>query len=188
MELVIRPLDEVLRRFHNRLGALGDEKAQLVLARALNREGKKIKTKVIRSLTKQTGLKRQVIVRAVRQKQALGSTLVYQLETKGGDIRLKYFRPRETKAGVIAYPWGSKHTYASKWMRAGQWPNRVGLKWGGEVKERVGASRLPTHTVHSGVFIPKEMVQGATAAAFQASTPNVAKAVEHELAYLLGNL
>ncbi|UYO50320.1 hypothetical protein KQX64_07020 [Rhodopseudomonas palustris] len=173
-------------RWHNQLAALGAERGKLVMCRALNHEGKKAKTQVVRALSGQTGLARQVIARAVRSKQAWADNTSYVLESRGGDVRLKFFRARETQTGVTAYPWGGLHNYAGYWIKGGRWPSRVALSFSGEVKYRVGKSRTPTKTAKSGVVIPAEMMQGATLAAFEGATAGLADRIVHEIGFELG--
>lgn len=103
--------DGLIQRFANQLGVLGAN-APIALSRALNHTGVKAKTQVIRNLTKQTGLKRSVIVKAVKVNRATaaaeqfgyGGRLTYTLSTKGGDTSLKFFDPKVVKGGVSANP------------------------------------------------------------------------------------
>ena len=85
----------------NAFAAAGDQ-AIVAIRRAVNHTGNKARTQIIRALVVQTGLKRGVIVRAVKTRTAHAGSASYTLTTRGGNIRLKYFDPRETKAGVAA--------------------------------------------------------------------------------------
>ena len=68
-------------------------------------------------------------------------------------------------------------------MRGGRWPGgRLGFVAGGHVMNRVGASRLPLKLSQSGLAIPKEMIKGATAAAFQKMAPVLNERLSHEAA------
>ncbi|PYF05022.1 hypothetical protein BJ122_102248 [Rhodopseudomonas faecalis] len=181
-------------RFHNMVAVLGSDKARLAMCRALNHEGDKARTKVIAALTDQTGLQRQVIARAVKRIGAYdgsnggGARMQYLMESAGGDVRLKFFRSRETQSGVTAYPHNTLTRFPHYFIRGGKWPARVALKFGGEVKYRAGKSRLPIKTAKSGVVIPAEMVQGATADAFQGAAGGMADRIMHELTYLMGGV
>lgn len=182
---------EDLRRFGNILRSLGEGQMKVAAARALNRTGDMARTQVIRSLTEQTGLKRKVIVRALKVKRAAQkgsmSDLAYEMTTRGGDISLKHFAPRETRRGVTARPFGQRKVFAGAFMKAGRFPDRVVVpRFAGHVFEREGKERTPIFKLKSGVIIPAEMVKGATAAAFRRSVAeNLPRRVEHELGRIL---
>jgi hypothetical protein len=59
-----------LHRFNDAIRALGNDLPRKVLNRAVNRAGDQAKTQVTRALTKQTGLKRKVIVAAIKVKRS----------------------------------------------------------------------------------------------------------------------
>lgn len=156
------------------------------LARALNHTGDKTRTQMIRALTAQTGLKRKVIVKALQKRIAGSGSLAYVIKSKGGNIRLKYFDARETRKGVTAAPWGKRRLYPGAFIKGGRFPNRVALNLNGQVFMRTGKARLPIHVIRSGVFIPKEMVSGATEAAFNTTSESEFPArIEHELSRML---
>ncbi|CAM5576576.1 hypothetical protein MAUB1S_09696 [Mycolicibacterium aubagnense] len=174
-----------LNRFDNAIKSLGDN-SRKVMQRALARGGDMVRTQVYRALTKQTGLKRNVIVRAVKVKRPSFTDLTYEMSASGGDIALKYFSPRETRAGVSAAPFGKRQVFPSTFMKGGLFPNRHGGVFHGHVVKRVGSDRFPISIQKSGVIIPQEMVTGATAAAFERTAHIVVlKRVEHELARMM---
>ncbi len=185
-DLVIRWQDiEGLMRFDNGIKALGKD-GRKVMQRALARSGDMARTQVVRALTKQTGLKRGVIVNAVKVNRPSWTDLVYELRASGGDIALKYFDPRETRAGVSARPFGKRQVFPSTFMRGGRFPDRKGMVFNGHVVKRKGADRFPIEVQKSGVVIPNEMVTGETAATFQRVVrENLPRRVEHELGRLL---
>ncbi|QGY01488.1 hypothetical protein MMSR116_05910 [Methylobacterium mesophilicum SR1.6/6] len=188
-----------LARLGNQIGAAG-KGAPLALARAINHTGAKARTQMVRALVPQTGLKRKTIVKALRESKASAGSLTYAIKSHGGNIRLKHFGARETRQGVSAAPWGQRSVYAHTFMKAGWWPNRVTKgNWNGQVFERVGSKTQTQHgtkgrggmdrftVVRSGLFIPDEMVQGASAAAFNATAATDLPArLEHELGRILG--
>ncbi len=188
--------DGLLQRFSNQLGELG-ARAAIALARALNHTGAKAKTAVIRSLVIQTGLKRSTIVRAVKVNKATaaneqfnyGGSLTYTLTTSGGDISLKFFSPKETRAGVSAAPRGRRQLFAGTFTKGGRFPNRKGSIMGGHVFTNVSqghAWRGKVRLENSGVYIPEEMLQGATAAAFDRIMGSELEArVSHETGLLM---
>ncbi len=158
----------------------------MVMPRIINQVGDRAKTQVTRSLTKQTGLKRATIVKAIGSpKRAHAGDLTYEMTTKGGNIRLKYFEPRETAKGVTAKPFGQRKLFVRHFLNAGWAPNRVEMKkWDGQVKRAVMGGKYAV-TARSGVFIPTEMVTGETAAAFERSTPLLKQRVDQAIAKLL---
>lgn len=148
-----------------------------VLPRIINQTGDRSKTQVIRSLTAQTGLQRKVIVSAIGDPfRAHAGNLSYTMTTRGGNVRLKYLQPRETAKGVTAKPFGKRQLFKRHFLTAGWRPNRIEMaKWGGHVKRATGPNDEFAVTARSGVFIPKEMVEGATKSAFEATAAKVLK-------------
>jgi hypothetical protein len=184
----------VLGRFANQLAAVGEKKAKQALQRAIAHTGDKAKTQVIRALTKQTGLKRDVIVRAVRIRKPSYDDLRYVMTTRGGDISLQYFSPRETSKGVSATAFGRRAVHPGTFMKAGWWPGRVQKdNWNGQVFRRTGnitrkgEGMDEFEKVDSGVVIPDQMVKGMTLAAWRTvAERDLANRVGHELGRMLG--
>lgn len=144
--------------------------APAALAWGLNAVGKKAATRMRRALVAQTGLKYGVFVRALKTKSATASNPEFRIESRGGDVRLKFFSPQETRAGASAAPWNKRTVYGGAFMKGGRFPNRVPLKMGKAVFKRVGRRRLPVVSDRSGLFIPDEMLIGASRAAFDKIT------------------
>lgn len=152
-----------------------------VLPQEINRVGARVKTQIIRNLRAQTGLKRDVIVRAIGNPIKAGSgRFSYTMTTHGGFIRLKYFNPREIRRGVVARPFGKRELFEGTFMKGGLFPNRVDVKgFDGQVMRRLTNSEkvfskkkkrmvAKVIRVRSGVRIPDEMVQGNTRKVFDA--------------------
>jgi hypothetical protein len=152
-------------RLANLFHAAG-EQAPHAVRRGLNKAGDKARTQMKRALTKQTGLKAGVIARALKTRRASFGSLSYTITSRGGDISLKHFGARETRKGVSAAPRGQRAVFAGTFIKGGLFPDRKALKMGGHVFARTGRGRLPIEKQKSGVFIPVEMVTGATAAGF----------------------
>lgn len=159
-----------------------------VLPRIVNQVGNRAKTQVIRNLTSQTGLPRKTIVKAVgNPSPARPGKLSYEMVTRGGNIRLKYLAPRETRPGVVAKPWNKKTLFPSTFMKGGAFPNRHGGKFNGHVMRRLNTSGTKLTQARSGMFIPVEMTSGATAAAFErTAAPLLKTRVDAALNKLLG--
>lgn len=168
-----------IKQLGNAMGRLNGHQKHLVLQRAVNHTGDKARTKVIRTLAKQTGLNYRVVTKAVRRGRAWGAgaddasfvdgrgSLTYMLSSKGGDISLKYFKARETRAGVTAAPFGERKLFAGTFIKGGRFPNRTSASGlNGHVYKRTGAGRGPLEFQDSGVTIPAEMLKGTSAEAF----------------------
>ena len=208
-ELRARWADQNLKRFGKRLDEL-KTRFPKVLPRIVNQVGDRAKTQVVRNLVRQTGLRRKVIVKAVGDpKRAHAGSLSYAMTTRGGNIRLKYLSPRETRPGVVAKPWGKKTLFAGTFMKGGRFPSRVETaKLGGHVWKNSGSGVRNTGSsfvtqakiarkegvdsgtritqVRSGMTIPTEMTSGATAAAFERiAGPLLQQRVEAAIAKLL---
>lgn len=169
----------------NALHAAGS-KMPLVLNRAINHTGDKALTQMRRVLVDQTGLKRNILVRAVKGTKAFGPR-GYVIRSRGGDIRLQFFGARETRKGVSAAPWNERRIYAGTFTEGGRFPNRKALNLGGVVLKRVGKGRKPLKTIRSGLFIAKEMVSGQSEAAFYATVDrDLPGRIAHELYRVLG--
>lgn len=159
-----------MRRTENALARLDDAARYTVLQRAVNHTGDKARTVVTRTLAQQTGLRYGVIRKAIKVERASYQSLDYVMTTHGGDISLKYFKARETRAGVTASPFGKRQLFAGTFMKGGRFPNRVTAKGlNGHVYEpdrSVSKWGRPVSLVNSGVIIPAEMVKGETLSAF----------------------
>ncbi|MCX5571470.1 hypothetical protein [Kaistia nematophila] len=185
--ITVKWADRHLAIFSGRIANL-NTKFPLVLPRIINQVGNRAKTQVIRTLTKQTGLKRAVIVKAVGDPgRARPGKLSYDMVTRGGNIRLKYLDPKETLPGVVAKPFGKRTLYPGSFMRGGAFPDRkVVPQWNGHVFFRNRSKGRHYSYARSGVFIPKEMTTGATKAAFEAiAAPLLRQRVEAVLVKLL---
>lgn len=174
-----------LKRFGNMIGALGQDGPKAV-NRALNRTGDMARTQVVRALAKQTGLPQKTIRKAVKVKRSSWQSLEYTLSSSGGDVSLKYFKARETRKGVTAFVRGERELFAGSFIKGGSFARgRVALSMGGHVFQRIGG-RTELERLKSGVFIPIEMVEGATAAAFEGVVVDVLpRRLDHEINRLL---
>lgn len=197
-----------LELFTRAVRVLGDGTARRVYARSINETGRVAGTAAGRALAKQTGLPTKTTMKAVRRRVDLAtpSTLSYVVHGSGGNISLKHFKPRETSKGVSAAPWKKRTLYRSTFMKAGFWPTRVEKpNWNGQVFKRVGYGfSFKTETVNgrtvrtlrgtafqkqkSGLFIPVELVQGATAAAWDKSIVKLDERVLHHIDRVTGGL
>ena len=140
--------------------------APKALTRAINHTGKKARTQMVRALADQTGLKKKTTRKALKTKQAVGPGDAFTIKAAGGNIRLKFFKARETRKGIVAYPWKKRTLYPGAFLKGGRFPKRVDLKIHGTALKRAGGSRYPLTTQRSGLFIAREMVSGQCEQAF----------------------
>lgn len=155
-----------LVRFREAVKTLGEGKARSAYARAINRSGADASKEVAPALTKATGLPKRTAPKALRRHvlRATPSRLAYQIVATGGDVRLKFFKPRETRKGVTASPWNKRQLYPGTFLRAGWWPKRVPKpNWNRQVFRRVGDK---FENVRSGLYIPEELMKGEPAEAW----------------------
>ncbi|MUZ63495.1 hypothetical protein GOZ98_12165 [Agrobacterium vitis] len=191
-----------LKRLENAMARLDGPQKRIVLQRAVNHTGDKALTQVSRTLAKQTGLPYGVIKEALKVRKATGTGISretgeivsftdasfnYTITARGGNIALKYFKARETQAGVTAAPFGKRQLYAGTFMKGGRFPNRVKAdSLHGHVVRRAGKRRNPIEIEESGVVIPAEMVSGASAKVFTETVEtSLPTRVMHEIGYLI---
>ncbi|ABE63185.1 conserved hypothetical protein [Nitrobacter hamburgensis X14] len=184
----VRWADQNLKHFGKKLVQL-NTRFPKVLPRIVNQVGDRAKTQVIRNLTRQTGLPRKTIVNAVGDPgRAHARRLSYEMVTRGGNIRLKFLAPRETRPGVTAKPWGKRQLFPGTFMKGGRFPHRkVVEKFNGHVYRRLNTSGTRITQARSGMFIPTEMTTGSTKAAFERiAAPLLQQRVEAAIHKLLG--
>lgn len=197
-----------LARFDKAVATLGSTgKAITAFSRAINRTGRTASNKAGRALAKQAGLPATTGKEAYREnvERASAARLAYTITGTGGEISLRHFKPRETRKGVSAAPWGNRTVFPGTFMKAGWWPKRKDMPhWKGQVfsratsdghsynaaksnpfvragfkkRERVGTK---FNKEYSGVYIPVEMVRGNAAAAFLAAGPMLDARIAHEV-------
>ena len=168
------------------LRTVGD-RAPEILSRAINRTGSMARTQVVRALAKQTSLPQKILRKAVKVRKATPDRPAYELSASGGDVALKYFKPRETRPGVVAIVRGRKTLFEGAFIMGGSFASgRVQLRLGGHVFLRTGG-RTQFERLKSGVYIGAEMVEGASAQAFERVVADVLpRRLEHELDRALG--
>lgn len=159
--------DDSLKKFGKDIAEL-QRRFPKALPREINKVGARAKTQVVRNLTTQTGLPRKTIVKAVKVSLAGGRKLSYEMVTRGGEVRLKYLAPRETRPGVSATPWGKRRVFAGTFMKGGKFPVRkVVPDFEGHVFRRINSTGTKITHARSGMKIPVEMTTGATRDAFE---------------------
>lgn len=184
MQVVIAPADDVLRRFQNQIGAIGD-KAPQAIGRAINRTVDQVYTLTVRTLVKQTSAPRAVVASSIRKRYAStsGGALEGALVATGRELPLKLFKPRQFKAGTKATVWGKRQLFPGAFM--GPRPGTLAPRLKGHVWTRESKDRLPIKKLY-GPSIPKEMVKDESAGQFQREAPFILdKRLRHEIGRLL---
>ena len=173
-------------RLDNMMKAAG-KNAGPAINRAVNRTGEMARTQMVKVLVPQTGLKYRAVRSALKLTKAGSSSGSAVIKSRGGDIRLKFFGPRETRKGTSAAPRSRRQVFAGTFMKGGLFPDRKTIRFGkGQVFKRVGSSRLPIVHARSGVFIPEEMIRDASATAFYSTVARVLPdRLAHELLRML---
>ena len=158
-------------------------------ANVLNRVGTKTRNAVIPALTKQTGLSKRIITKAVKMARASPQNPRVMLITRGGEISLRYFGAHEEGSGVVATVKGDRMFYAGAFRRSGPRGRRQMVpKLNGQVYVNEDGGRWRGHIrkIKSGVLIPAEMIRGETAKAFDRIVEtDLLVEVERELVKLL---
>jgi hypothetical protein len=178
--LLVNITGDGVRRFNQLSHQLGDGKARTVYSRAINDTGAKMATPTGRALADQSGLPKATGRKALKRRtRSTPATLAFEIHVQGGDVRLKYFKPRETDAGVSAAPRNQRAVYVGSFVRAGWWPNRVEKpNWNGQVFYRDGNK---FRVAKSGVYLPTEATTGQAADTFDRGKTMLDVRVTHYL-------
>ncbi|MGC2774969.1 MAG: hypothetical protein WA418_04945, partial [Bradyrhizobium sp.] len=79
-----------------------------------------------------------------------------------------------------------RRVFAGAFIKGGRFPHRVALDLGGQIFKRTGAGRVPIARQRTGLFIPTEMISGATKDTFLRSVATILPArLQHEIAAIL---
>lgn len=165
MQLVCSQRDSILARYGTQLAAIGT-KAPIAMRDALNREWRKGRKEVRQALVRQTRLRAGVIRRAVdpNTRFATAGNLTAKMLTRGGEVSLKYYGPRETRSGAVHRSPKAPRPVPGGFIKGGKFPGgRKAIRppvSTGHVWIRRDPGKWPLSKVGSGVWIPKEMVEG----------------------------
>lgn len=184
-KLVAKPLDDIMARYGNALGAIGAGKAHKVMARAMNYEGQRAFVQVKRALRKQTSIPTAMINRGVKTRKAstgVGGALEFAIIGTGRPLTLKIFGPRQRGPGVAVTVWGRRQMLDGAFM--GPRPGVIAPRLGGHVFKRTSADRKPI-AKEFGPGIANELVKDQSAQTFYASLPRIIDRVGKEIAAVL---
>jgi len=184
--IVIRPLDNLIQRFGNQLGAVGSAQGRKALVRAVNRVTNTIYGRVIRAIRSQSDIPTIIIRREVKKRLASvsgGGAIEGVIWARGQPLSLKYFRARQVSWGVKAKWGGEWHEYRGAFM--GPRPGIIAKRLGGHVFVRTSASRFPIEKLF-GPAVPEELVRGESKRAFEETAATMLpERVAHELSRML---
>ena len=185
--------DDVLKRFGNKLNALGDQQAHKALARAVNRVTNTVHGRVIRAVAKQGSIPGKIVRRAVNKstvKPGSGSALEGRIYASGRPLPLAVFGPKQFSWGVRVKVWGATQRYAGWFIYAGRWNSGNEIAGMNVFENTRGANaasgRNNAIEKHDGASVPEELVRGESERTFYATVQSMLPArVSHELDRLL---
>jgi len=186
VRVIITPGDDIMRRFGNQIGALGDTKAHMALARAVNRVTTTVHGRVIKAIRKQSDIPLAIVRASVGRrlvKPGGSGALEGEVWAKGKPLSLKVFRARQLNFGVKARWGGEWHRYQGAFM--GPRPGVIAGRLNGHVFVRTSAKRLPIEQLF-GPAVPEELVRNESARVFEETVfTMLPERVRHELERLL---
>jgi len=192
VEVTVDLTDDLLERFGNMAGALGEKKARVAFARAVNRTTNSVAGRVIKAIVRQSSIPRAEVVKAIRVRLAAHNistsnptAVEGRIWASGMPLSLKAFKPKQFKPGTRAKVWGKHQMYPHTFM--GPRPGVKAGKLQGHVFVRVTGDRLPIQKVW-GPSVPQEMVRDLSAKIFHETVAEMLpQRVEHELSRMLPN-
>ena len=186
--IIVRPMDDHLRRFSNMIGAVGSAQGHKALARAVNRVTNTIHGRVIRAIRKQSDIPTAIIRRSIKKRLAStniahGAGIEGVIWATGKPLSLKYFKARQFSWGVRAKVYGKWERYPSAFM--GPRPGVIAKALGGNVFQRTSSARFPIEMLF-GPSVPEELVRGESERVFRETVEDMLpRRIAHELNRLL---
>ncbi|WP_194094629.1 phage tail protein [Marivivens aquimaris] len=184
--LYTKTLDPTLYDLSNSLAMLGEKQGKLAMARALNHEGKKAMTAVVRHLAKSTSVKQSTIRKGLRLRQAWTEEgrddyLNVQIIARGKHLSLSEFKPRQLKKGVSATVWGKRQRFDGAFMlkKAGSTVFKNTGEWNPRSGRNNNIEKL------WGPSLPVELQDEETRKVFEDHFDNLHYRVTHEVNRLM---
>jgi hypothetical protein len=178
-------MDDVLTRHANALGALGDRKGKVALARAVNRVTNTVYGRVAKDVSKRTSIPVTKVRRQMTKHLARpGYEMNGVIYSAGKPMPLKEFGARQFSYGVKLKIWGKVRRFEGMFIKAGSF--RGGTDVGqGHVFQRQTTASLPID-VQTGPAVPEEMIKGSTKKVFEDTVRTMLpERVNHEIRRLL---
>jgi hypothetical protein len=183
----IRLADDELARMANMMGALGQEKARVALARAVNRVTRTVYGRVVRAVARQSSIPVARVRSATYMRLAAhkGDGPIQGVVGGVGDpIPLKHFSARQFSFGVKAKIYGSWKRFPGTFIMAGTFRSGQEVA-NGHVFQRVSVKSKPI-AMQYGPSIPDELVRDQSATVFEETVRTMLPArAMHELTRLL---
>lgn len=187
MHLTIRPEDQVLARYTNALGALGERDGHRALARAVNRTTNTVYSRVIRAIAKQSSIPTRIVRSQVSKRTVRpghGGDLEGVVYASGNTLSLRVFNPRQFSYGVKVKLWGRMRRMEGTFIYAGHFRSGKEVAQG-HVFQRVTSRSLPI-ALQRGPAVPSEMVRDESAKVFEDTVAQMLPArIAHEIGRLL---
>lgn len=171
--------DKNLQLFEEAVRNLGSQVARKMFAMGLNKTNAKVYTVVKRVVAKQMGTTQANVVKhgGLKKVPASASNMQAMINSYGGYMPTKDFRPKMMKEGVVASPWGDRELFAGAFINRGRIAKRgigpIGkAAAGGHVfvrtnKRNEKSKRDNAIRVHWGPSVPVELVRRESEAAFE---------------------
>ena len=183
----IIPGDDLLRRYGNALGQLGENDGHKALARAVNRTTNTVYSRTVRAISKQSSIPTKVVRRHMHKltvRPGGGGALEGKVFASGRPIPIKEFRPKQFSYGVKVKLWGKMQRLEGMFIKAGHFRSSQDVA-NGHVFQRVTSKSLPIELQY-GPSVPEELVRDESAAVFERTVADMLpKRVAHEIGRLL---
>ncbi len=177
-------------QFRDTIVRLGEDAAP-IMADLLDDGVIKLREKTVAAEAKQTNLPRDTVTRAQVLEEAVRGRLSASIRVHGGNVRVKCFSPHEGGGGVTAQPWGRSTFYPGGFMTSGRpGARRLSPKLNGQafIAKDPGGSRRWGRKIaglRTGLFLPDELLKGATVQAFDTGAPKILDGILTKLAAMI---
>ena len=187
--IIFKELDKTRLHYEAALKRVGKNEAKRAFTRALNSEGRKMRTQVKRALNRQTGIKMGMISAGITTRPASTATLTFRVIGTGKETPLSLFNPtvagsrttgrgkasKKVGGGIKASPWRVRRLFAGAFFPG---------KAGGNVFHRLGSTRYPIEPMY-GPSIAKELVKDQSRAVWERAQPAVLAEATRQIARML---
>ena len=179
--------DDILQRFGNQLGAVGEKEGHKALARAVNRVTNTVHGRVIGAVAKQSSIPKRIVAGTVKKrlvKPGSGAALEGEVWATGKPLSLKVFGAKQFSWGVRAKVWGQFQRYPGWFIYGGHY--RSGKPVGsGHVFARLSSKSHPIE-LKDGPSVPEELIRGESERIFHRTVQDMLpRRVAHELGRIL---
>lgn len=187
MRIEISAGDDVLKRFHNQLGALTDKRAHQAQARAINRVTGMVYGRVARAAAKQSSIPLKIVRGQMRKRTVRpGSAQALQgsVYATGRPLSLKVFKAKQFSYGVKVKTNGKFNRMPGLFIKAGSFRGVKNVA-GGHIFQRDTRASLPIAKQY-GPSVPEHIIKDAARAEFERTVRDMLPArLSHEIGRLL---